>query len=227
MVHEDRRTTDLVVLDVNETLSDLSPLRDAFVAAGLAATDVEPWFAGVLRDAFALTVLGDNPAFADVAISSLRARLGAAAADDVEDAAHAVMEHFTRLAPHPDVVPGLRALAGAGLRVVTLSNGSADVARALLADTEAGAAVEAYLSVGDAPAWKPAAAAYRYALEQTGVPADRAVLVAVHPWDLEGARRAGLRTAWVDRHGTTYPDHFARPDVVVGSLVELASTLHR
>ena len=81
---------ELVVLDVNETLSDLSPLRDSFVDAGLSDTEVEPWFAGVLRDGFALTVLGDNPSFADVASSSLRVRLAAAGAADVEEAARGV-----------------------------------------------------------------------------------------------------------------------------------------
>jgi 2-haloacid dehalogenase len=216
---------ELVVLDVNETLSDLSPLRDSFVDAGLSDTEVEPWFAGVLRDGFALTVLGDNPSFADVASSSLRVRLAAAGAADVEEAAQRVMERFTGLEPHPDVVPGLLALADLGCRIVTLSNGSAEVARALLAGTAAESVVEAYLSVADAGAWKPAAAAYGYALDRTGVDADRAMLVAVHPWDLEGARRAGLRTAWVNRTAARYPDHFSRAEVEAVSLEDLAHRL--
>ena len=31
------------------------------------------------------------------------------------------------------------------------------------------------------------------------------VLVAVHPWDVDGARRAGLQTAWVNRSGGAFP----------------------
>lgn len=216
---------DLVVLDVNETLSDLAPLTDAFVAEGLAAADVEPWFAGVLRDAFALTVLGECPAFADVAGALLRVRLAAAGAADPEAGAQRVMDRFTALPPHPDVVPGLVAVADAGCRVVTLSNGSASVAKALLGGTPAHAAVERYLSVADAGAWKPAPRAYAHVLEVCGVPAERALLVAVHPWDVAGARRTGMRTAWVARSGGAYPDHLPAAEVEVGSLVELAERL--
>lgn len=219
---------ELVVLDVNETLSDLSPLAGAFTEVGLDGRDVGAWFAGVLRDGFALTVLGDNPAFADVGAASLRVRLAAAGSSDPEAGARRVMDRFAHLDPHPDVVPGLQAVAEAGCRIVTLSNGSSAVARSLLEDTAAGAVVEDYLSVADAGAWKPARRAYEHALATTSVPAGRAVLVAVHPWDLAGARRAGLRTAWIDRAGTGhYPDHVVRADVEASSLVELASVLAR
>lgn len=218
---------ELVVLDVNETLSDLSPLAGAFTEVGLDGRDVDAWFAGVLRDAFALTVLGENPAFAEIGSASLRVRLSAAGSADPEGGAQQVMDRFVHLGPHPDVVPGLRALSEAGCRIVTLSNGSAAVARALLEDTAAGAVIEHYLTVADAGAWKPAARAYEHALATTSVPAEQAMLVAVHPWDIAGARRAGLRTAWIDRAGAGYPDHFARADVEASSLVELASTIGR
>ena len=50
-------------------------------------------------------------------------------------------------------------------------------------------------------------------------------MVAVHPWDLHGASRAGLRTAWVDRTGSPYPSHLPPPDLHVRSLVDLAEQL--
>lgn len=191
---------ELIVLDVNETLSDLSGLEGRFGQAGLDASELSAWFSGVLRDAFALTVLGENPSFAEVAASSLRARLAATAGTaDTEVGVRAVMEGITELQPHADVVPGLLAFAELGCRIVTLSNGSAEIARALLAGTEATSVIEDHLSVADAGAWKPAAQAYAYALEQTSVDAEEAMLVAVHPWDIDGARRAGLRTGWISR----------------------------
>lgn len=39
-----------------------------------------------------------------------------------------------------------------------------------------------------------------------------AMLVAVHPWDVDGAARAGMRTAWLDRRGTAYPSYFTAPN---------------
>ena len=81
------------------------------------------------------------------------------------------------------------------------------------------------MSVADAPAWKPSALAYRYALNACGVEESEAMLVAVHPWDLDGAARAGLRTAWVDRREAPYPRSLTQPEVRATDLVDLARQL--
>ncbi len=84
---------------------------------------------------------------------------------------------------------------------------------------------ERLLSVTDAPAWKPAAAAYRYAMEVCGAEAAESMLVAVHPWDIHGAHRAGLTTGFINRTSFRYPRFFARPDIETANLVELAHAL--
>ncbi|NIL87498.1 (S)-2-haloacid dehalogenase 4A [Rhodococcus fascians] len=84
---------------------------------------------------------------------------------------------------------------------------------------------EMLLSVDQAGAWKPAAQSYRYALDRCGVEPHEAMLVAVHPWDIDGAHRAGLSTAWINRTGTTYPQHFTAPDLVATSLLHLEKLL--
>ena len=73
--------------------------------------------------------------------------------------------------------------------------------------------MERVLSVDDAGRWKPHGAAYAWALAQCGVEQQRAALVAVHPWDVDGAQRAGLTGGWVDRQGRSYPGVFRAPDV--------------
>ena len=83
------------------------------------------------------------------------------------------------------------------------------------------------LSVEDAGVWKPAPGAYAYAADRCGVDVADLMLVAVHPWDVDGAARAGLRTAWVNRTGSAYPAHFRRPDVEVASLGQLAAAARR
>ena len=137
----------MVVLDVNETLSDLSPLDEAFTEVGLAAHERQAWFAGVLRDGFGLGLAGASAPFAEVAAGLLRARLleQGVGADDAEGAVEHVMGRFGTLTVHRDVGPGIRALRAAGPRVVTLSNGSAGVAEGLL-DPAAHAAGRAVLT---------------------------------------------------------------------------------
>ena len=73
--HSDVPRPTLIVFDVNETLSDMRPLADRFVEVGLPAHEAQTWFAGLLRDGFALTSVGVNPGFADLAAEALRLRL--------------------------------------------------------------------------------------------------------------------------------------------------------
>ncbi len=217
----------LLVLDVNETLSDLAPLAARFEDVGLPGQLATSWFLGTLRDGMALTVTGDNPAFADLGRATFHA-LAAGRRDapaDLAAAAEHVLSGFMALPLHPDVEPGLRSLAAAGIRLVTLSVGSAAVAEGLLRRGGVEEVVERVLSCADAPAWKPSESAYRWALDACGVTAPEAMMVAVHPWDLHGAGRAGLRTAFVDRAGAGYPPTMRAPDLVVGSFTELATRL--
>ena len=197
----------LIVLDVNETLSDMSPLASAFEEVGAPRAAAPLWFATTLRDGFALGMAGQNAPFLDLAKDVLRTVLAPYVADEQQrDAAvESVLGAFGALDTHPDVPDALRDLREAGIRLVTLSNGSARVAESLLGRAGLTDTVEQMLSVEDAPAWKPDPRAYGYALHRTGVAAERAMLVATHPWDVDGAARAGLRTAWVNRSGIATP----------------------
>jgi 2-haloacid dehalogenase len=216
----------VIVFDVNETLSDMALLRQRFqdvgAPGGLAAT----WFAGVLRDGFALAVGGVSRPFAAIAESGLRWHLHGLDLDRGEEEAVAhVMEGFASLTVHHDVPDGVRALRDAGFRLVTLTNGSTSVSERLLESAGLLDHFERLMSVEDAGVWKPARAAYAHALDVCGVEPDRALLVAVHPWDVDGAQRAGLRGAWLNRKGEAYPDHFRAPDLRATSLEELSQQL--
>ncbi|NYD41174.1 haloacid dehalogenase type II [Nocardioides panaciterrulae] len=213
----------VLLLDVNETVSDLGPMEDRFAEVGAPPALAGTWFAGVLRDGFALAVAGVSAPFARIGADCLRGHLAGLTLDrPLEEAVEHVMSSFTSLDVHPDVRSGLPDLAAAGLRVATLSNGAATVARQLLGSAGLDGHVEAMLSVEDAGVWKPAPAAYAYGCDVMGVAPADAMLVAVHPWDLDGAARAGLRTCWVDRTGTPYPSYFRKPDLVVSGFDDLA-----
>lgn len=54
---------------------------------------------------------------------------------------------------------------------------------------------------------------------------DDMLLVAVHPWDIDGAARAGLHTAWIDRTGASYPSYFRTPELIASSLRDLSGLM--
>lgn len=219
-------TPSLIVFDVNETLSDMSPMGGRFGDVGAPPELAKLWFASLLRDGFALAAAGDNRGFAGIGEAVLRQLFAGINLDRPLDAAvQHVMGGLSELRVHPDVPGGIRGLAAAGFRLVTLSNGSARIAGKLLDDAGIRESFEALLSVEDSPAWKPARASYEYAAGASGVEPGAMMLVAVHPWDIHGAARAGLQTAWLNRTGGNYPAHFEAPDVTITALTELPGAL--
>lgn len=216
----------VIVFDVNETLSDMSPMGERFAEVGVPAQLAKLWFATLLRDGFALTAAGGNGAFAEIGAEALRGLLATSdLAMDLDQAVEHVMAGMAGLGLHPDVPEGVRSLRKAGYRLVTLTNGSAQVAERLFMPAGIRDEFERLLSVEDAPGWKPAPAAYHYAAAACGVDPGDMLLVAVHPWDIHGAARAGLGTAWINRTGASYPGYFAAPGCTVASLAELPEAL--
>lgn len=226
MTGQEATAPEVIVFDVNETLSDMAPLGRAFVEESLPEHLARTWFSEVLRDGFAGTAAGGAASFAAIARDGL-VRLGEQARlQSPEAVAGRLMETFRGLDVHPDVVAGVRALAPMA-ELVTLSNGAAGVAERLLERAGLREEFSRLLSVEDAPAWKPARSAYAHAVARCGVDPARMLLVAVHPWDVHGAHHAGLRTAWIDREGSGYPGHFAAPDLRASDLPSLAGQLGR
>ena len=216
----------ILVFDVNDTISDMRAMGPVFEQVGVAGELAATWFASILREGFALAVHGESRHFAVLGQEVARTLFAAHPPNrDVEEAVAHVLDGVQRLPVHADVPAGVEALAAAGHRLMALTNGSAGTAEGLLERGGVRQHFEEVLSVEDAPCWKPASEAYTWASTLWQIPVDRMTMVAVHPWDLHGASRAGLRTAWIDRYGAPYPAYARSPDVRVSDLTQLAGRL--
>ena len=208
---------------------DLTGLRRRFEAVGAPGRLLETWFASVLRDGFALTVAGGYADFHTVAVAALRSILAGMEGQDLRqdpaEAAEYVIAGFPELELHPDVAAGMTRLREAELRLVTLTNGGAETTNALLERGGVADLVEEQLSVSEVRRWKPAREAYLLAAERCSSPVEEMAFVAVHPWDIHGAKRAGLGGAWLNRTDAPYPEFFEQPDFVAPDLRGLADGL--
>jgi 2-haloacid dehalogenase len=215
-----------VLLDVNETLFSLDAVRDRLERAGIGAEELPAWFAQVLRDGFAAAAADAFAAFPEIARYHLQELARRDAIEDPDWVAGEVLEGFTEVEPHEDVQDGLAALADAGLVIATFTNGSVEITRRFLEEFGLTDHVDHLLDVTGPQVWKPHASAYRWACDRIGVRAGEAALVAVHPWDVQGAQHAGLTGCWLDRAGDTpWPPFFAAPDVTVDRLGDVAAEL--
>lgn len=211
-----------VVFDVVETLMSLQPLGGRMEEVGRPASLLPGWFSKLLLYGVGLSAAGDYVPFPDAAAEALRAVCG----HDISDAdvAH-VLGGFGELPAQPDAEPAMARLAGAGVRMMCLTNGSADVTSAFLARTGLDRYIERVAATAEVPGWKPSARVYHHALGILGLPAQRVALVAVHAWDCHGAKRAGLATGWASRLEGGYGALFAPADVTGADLAEVADGL--
>ena len=146
--------------------------------------------------------------------------------DASAEARGALVATWHALDPWPDVKDGLEQLRADHV-VATLSNGHV----AMLVDLarHGDLRFDCVLSAELARAYKPDPAVYLTAARLLALDPAEVMLVAAHPWDLKGARRAGLCSALVRRPLEYGLDTRARDDpdadYVVGDLHELAARL--
>lgn len=216
---------EVVAFDVVETLFALDPVRDRMKEVGLAAGAMPLWFAGFLRDAFALDAAGTYAPFKEIAAATLAVAMANDGIEPTEAKVAHVIGAFAELPAHPDVRPALEKLRAANVRIVTLTNGSAENTRQLLERAGLSGHVEKVISIDEVKRWKPAPEVYRHAASSVGVAPGRMALVAAHAWDVHGAKRAGLATGWVVRKDKVVSRAVAPPDWTGSTLVEVVARL--
>ena len=221
------RTIDVVFFDVNESLSDMSPVAARFAELGVPPWLKDVWFAGVLRDGFALAATGASPTFADIAKGNMRPMLLAhgRSPETVDEDVARVVSAFPELDVHPDVPDGIRALSQAGARLFTLVVGSPAMTLPMFERAGIVDLFEGFLGPQDLDAWKPTPRSYLHGCEQVGVAPERALLLATHPWDVNGAQQAGLTGVWIRRGAASYPPYLQAPDHIVDTVGEVAPLL--
>lgn len=195
-----------IIFDINETLIDIAPLREA-IAARLGDTDGagKRWFDAVITYSHAETLMGTRTEFSDVAAAVL-VMLGAERGDHItlDDAKRLVGEGLAASKPWPDVVESLERLQKAGFKTVALTNSDEGGLEARLADAGLAKHFDAMFSVRPSGAFKPDARCYRYGLKKMGVAPDQSLMIACHPWDLIGAQCVGMTVGFVQRPGSAW-----------------------
>src|SRR3954471_8458736 len=205
-----RMQVEAIAFDAFGTLFDLEALREPLghdVFEGFASRLV-PW-------TWHLTAAGVYSPLPDVAMLAAQA---AGAADP-----SAVAAALRDLPAFPDVRPGLDALAGR--RLAVLSNGTQDGARALVENAGLADRFEHLLTADQVERYKPAPEVYGMAPRAFQTRADRVLMVSSNEWDVAGASFAGLLTAWLGRGREPSWVLGVEPDLVLGSLPELAAAL--
>jgi 2-haloacid dehalogenase len=213
------------VFDVNETLLDLGALDPHFERTFGDAGVRRAWFLQLLQSALVATVTGAYSDFGTAggaALQMVAEREGVGLSDEDKQR---ILGGMRELPPHPEVAESLDRLRDAGLRMVTLTNSTQQVAEAQLENSGLRAYFEQILSADAVRRLKPAPEPYHMAAESLGVEMEGVRLIAAHAWDVAGALRAGCAAAFVACPGMVLDPLVERPDVVGADLREVADRI--
>lgn len=217
----------VVVFDVIETLLDLRALEPYFARVFRDVSAREQWFQRLLKTALVTTITGPYQDFARLGRAALQMTAALRGVELTEDDTQDLREALLQLPAHPDVSGALSDLKGAGYRLVSLSNNARESSVTQLEHAKLAGFFDLMLSADDVRRLKPAPEPYRHAAEQLGVPTSEMWMVAAHGWDIDGARNAGCRTAFVAREGHALNPLMESPDVTGKNLEEVAQSILR
>ncbi len=230
------------VFDAYGTLYDVQSVMERVERAypGKGALITQIWRLKQLEYTWLRTCMDAFVPFDVVTRDSLAYALEAAGADADEAALPAIADAYLDLAPAPEAMEALHALAARPRAI--FSNGSVGMLDALVRRSGLHPLLEHVISVDPAQAYKPSPKAYALVERALGVPPAEVLFVSSNGFDVAGAKRFGFQVAWVRRGGGPGPapaaagpsDMFkaqrlhaerlgAEPDYVVRDLTEIAA----
>ncbi|MDG2107875.1 MAG: HAD family hydrolase, partial [Woeseiaceae bacterium] len=122
----------------------------------------------------------------------------------------------------PGVIPALESLRE-HFTVIVITNGNANLTSIGISHL-----FDDVVTAIKAGAAKPASKIFEMAVKLGGAKAEETLHVGDHPrLDVDGARNAGLRTAWVNWNESDWPDEFDLPDIEIAHVCELLRLLDK
>jgi 2-haloacid dehalogenase len=177
---------------------------------------VDLWLAETLRDAFAWSLAGGYRPLKEVLEATLPRTLSALGLPAGPAHRGAVLHSMTELDAAPGAGEACAALRTAGWRIFALTNGSEESTADLLNRVGLLGHFDVLLSTDRVGKIKPHQEVYEMARRRAGSDGNegRLWVVSGHAWDVAGAARASLRTAWLSRSEGQYLAVYPKPDVI-------------
>lgn len=192
------------LIDTSGILTQVQKYLPGNAANPAAGTDLADRFVALWRDkqleySFRRGLMQDVQDFSvptrdalDFCCAQFRSPMTAMQRDDL-------MVQYQRLPAFGDAVQGLEEAKTSGFRLCAFSNGSKQTVTTLLEQAGLLHYFDAIISVEAVGTFKPHPSVYHHVLTTMAQSAETTWLVSGNPFDVIGARHAGLKSAWIQR----------------------------
>ncbi len=215
----------LVIFDVNQTMFSLSEIEKAFQTNNLNKELVEVWFNAILKEGFSYSLSGKFIDFYTIAINELKKLFLLNKRSYKKKLATDIMKEFANLKVHPDITKSLVLLKKKKKKVVTLTNGSHINTVNLLKKNKIENYIDSCFSIDQLKLWKPHKKVYLNTCKTMGIKSENTLMIAAHGWDINGAKLAGLKTAFISRYEKVLSDFYSAPNFSADNILDVVKEL--
>ncbi len=215
----------ILIFDVNETLLQVQALEPHFVKAFHSPHLLKEWFDAVILYAQTANLTSSYEDFGAIGGHALEMVASAHNLALEPAVKQSILSGMRSLPPHPEVPAALHRLRDAGFRIAALTNSSQAAADAQLQNAGIHSLFEKVLSIDTIRRYKPAPETYAFAAQTLNATPGDLLLIAAHPWDVHGARHAGLRAAFIRRPGKAWFGTDLLPEITAADLTEVVEKL--
>jgi 2-haloacid dehalogenase len=210
-----------VFFDMNETLLNLSLLKEQFDKHFDDQYILKYWFTKLLHSSTIMGIMDEYRNFGELAAVALENLFFENNKSLSSEVKAEILGAFRKLPAYEDVRPTLRVLRNNDIRVIAVSNSSLEMIKEQLSNAGIMDLFDSYYSADKVENYKPFKDIYLSAAKQEGLQTENIVMVATHDWDLFGAKKAGLTTAYIKRKQEIYHPYYLQPDFKALNLLDL------
>jgi len=214
-----------VFFDMNETLLNLNLLQKKFEQYFKDDFALKYWFIKLLHTSTVTGIMDEYKNFgvlADIVLENVFCEAGIPLSDEAKSE---ILNSFRNLNTYGDVPGALRKLRENQIKVITVSNSSLEMMKEQLTNAGILDLVDSYYSVDAVSKYKPFRDIYEFVANEEKLLVSEVVMVATHDWDLFGAKKSGLTTAYIKRKNVIYNPFYAQPDIAEENLEIVATEI--
>lgn len=138
-----------------------------------------------------------------------------------------LMERYSQFSPYPEVIGAMQNLKRFVSKIVAFSNGPKEDLEKLLGNAGILPVLDDLVSVEEIETFKPNPKVYLHLAKRLALTPEHTWLVSSNPWDVIGAKSAGLNAAWIERKKTVFDPWGIQPDLTCSDLQELSERLEK
>ena len=209
----------LAIFDVNQTIFNLNEIKKRFKKKKIDPLLVDQWFINTLKEGFASSTPEDFLSFTEIGKEELKKLIIKKKKDP--KILRFLFNGFKYLKANHDIRDSFKMLRKQKIKIATLTNGPKKNSINLLRKNNLLELVDYQFSIEAIKIWKPHPEPYLYVSKKLNYHPNEIIMIAVHGWDINGAKKVGMKTGYIKSYEKRLSSYYEKADYTADNCKKL------